>query len=189
MIQLQTDRLIIRDHLPEDLQAMHSLLSNPVAMHYLQDIRTCTPDATALNLETALAENNRLDRELFFFAIIDRQTGAYIGEIGYTVKVRTPEGSIVGLGYFIKPEYWGRGITTEAAKAVLRYAFEEGGVVKVESGCLRDNGASQAVMIKLGMMKEADLRKHVWHDGALRDRVEYGMLKEDWECLCITTKQ
>ena len=189
MIELQTERLIIRDHVPEDLPAMHGLLSNAVAMHYLPDIRTATPEESLGNLETALAENSRLDREKFFFAIVDRRTGEYIGEIGYTVTVRTPQGSIAGLGYFIKPQFWGKGITTEAARAVLRYAFEEGGVVKMECGCIRDNGASQAVMIKLGMMKEADLRKHVWHDGALRDRVEYGMLREDWECLNIASRQ
>lgn len=182
MIQLTTDRLIIRDHVQEDLQALHGLLSNPIAMYYLDDIRTATLDESVLNLETALAENSRLDREKFFFAIIDRQTGAYIGEIGYTIRVRTPEGSIAGLGYFIKPEHWGKGITTEAACAVLRYAFEEGGIVKMETGCIRDNGASQAVMIKLGMMKEADFRMHVWHDGAFKDRVEYGMTKDDWIC-------
>ncbi len=182
MIRLQTDRLIIRDHLPEDLQAMHSLLSNPAAMYYLEDIRTSTLEETLQNLEIALAEGNRLDREKFFFAITDRRTGEYIGEIGYTVRLKTPDGSVVNLGYFLKPEHWGRGIATEAARAVLRYAFEEGGAVKVETGCIRDNIASQAVMIKLGMMKEADLRLHVWHDGELKDRVEYGMTKDDWIC-------
>lgn len=180
MIALQTERLLIRDHLPEDLLPMHRLLSDPVAMYYLDDIRTQTLDETRQNLNAALAENGRADREKYFFAIIGREHGRYIGEIGYTVKIRTPVGCITGLGYFILPEYWGRGIVTEAARVVLRFAFEQGGVVKVETGCIRDNGGSEAVMKKLGMAKEADFRQHVWHDGRFRDRVEYGMTREEW---------
>jgi ribosomal-protein-alanine N-acetyltransferase len=180
MIQLYTGRLVIRDHLPEDFECMHRLLSDAAAMYYLDDIRTRTPDETRQNLETALSENTRPDREKYFFAILERETGRYAGEIGYTVNVKTPKGHMAGLGYFLLPELHGRGIATEAAREVLRFAFEEGGVVKVETGCIRENIASEAVMKKLGMKKEADLRSHVWHDGRFKDRVEYGLLKEDW---------
>lgn len=40
MISLKTERLIISDHTPDDLAAMHTLLSDPIAMYYLPDIKT-----------------------------------------------------------------------------------------------------------------------------------------------------
>jgi ribosomal-protein-alanine N-acetyltransferase len=182
MICLTTVRLTVRDHIPEDLEPMHRLLSDASAMRYLPDIRTSTLEETRQNLETAISENSRPDREKYYFAVLDRATGKYIGEIGYTVKILTPNGCVAGLGFFILPGWWGRGVTTEAARAVLRYAFTDGGVVKMETGCLKENGASEAVMMKLGMVKEADFKLHVWHEGKLRDRVEYGLTRDEWAC-------
>ncbi len=181
MIRLETERLVVRDHLPGDLLPMHELLSDRRAMHYLRDIMTDDLDGTRQNLKTALAECVRPDREKYFFAITDRESGGYIGEVGYTVLLRTSVGSVANLGYFILPEFWSRGYTTEAARTVLDYAFSEGCVVKMETGCIRDNGASEAVMKKLGMVKEADYTMHVWLDGKLRDRVEYGLTIEQWQ--------
>lgn len=183
MIVLQTDRLLIRDHIPEDLQPMHRLLSDHQTMQYMEDIRTSALEETRQNLCVALAENGRADREKYFFAITESASGRYIGDIGYTVKLKTPEGCVVGMGYFILPEFWGRGIVTEAAREVLRFAFEHGGVIKMETGCLKENGASEAVMKKLGMTREADFKLHVWHDGQLKDRVEYGMTRDEWALL------
>lgn len=177
---LKTERLIIRDHAPEDLGPMHRLLSDAKAMYYLDDIRTRTLDETRMNLKAELAEIGRPDRVKFYFAILEKASGEYVGEIGYTIKASAPAGSVANLGYFILPGYWGRGLTTEAAREVLRFAFRQGGVVKMETGCIRDNGASEAVMKKLGMTKEADFRLHVLHDGRLKDRVEYGMTGEQW---------
>lgn len=36
-------------------------------------------------------------------------------------------------------------------------------------------------MIKCGMIKEADFKEYIWHNGKLKDRVEYGILKSEWK--------
>lgn len=181
MLRFETKRLVLRDHIPDDLSSMHILLSDRKAMYYLDDIQTDGLDGTCRNLETAISEANQTNRRKFFFAILEKESGEYIGEVGYTVTVQTPLGCIAGLGYFIKPAYWGRGITTEASREVLRYAFEQGDIIKMETGCISENAASEAVMKKLGMTREACLRCHVWHDGRFKDRVEYGMLRDEWK--------
>lgn len=177
MVVLKTERLVISDHAHEDLEPMHRLLSDPDAMYYLPEIKTNTLEESSENLNTSIAENGLADRKKYFFKIIDRHSNQYIGEIGFTVILDTPAGRIGNLGYFILPEYWGKGIVTEAAHTVIRFAFEEAGVIKIETGCLKENKPSEKVMIKLGMVKEADFRMHVWHDGCLKDRVEYGLVK------------
>ena len=53
MICLTTKRLIIRDHVPEDLATHHQLLSDPQVMHYLPDIATDSFEASKINLQNA----------------------------------------------------------------------------------------------------------------------------------------
>jgi len=181
LIRLETKRLVIRDHRPDDIESVNGLLSDPEAMYFLPDLKTDSLGHSQENLDAALCEIGLDSRTRFFFCIESKEGSRYIGEIGFTVRLDTPHGKVVNLGYFIRPEFWGAGIATEAAREVIRFAFEDLNVVKIETGCIKDNRASERVMQKTGMIKEADYRKHIWHDGLLRDRVEYGLLREEWE--------
>lgn len=180
MLILETERLIVRDHVYEDLETMHKLLSDPEAMYYLDDIKTESVEGTLDNLLTAINEVGLEKRTKYFFRIEAKKDNSYIGEIGFTVRLDTPLGKVAELGYFILPEYWGQGITTEAAAEVLRFAFEKAGIIKIEVGCIKDNIGSEKVMKKLGMIKEADFVMRVWHDEAFKDRVEYRLTKDEW---------
>jgi ribosomal-protein-alanine N-acetyltransferase len=187
MVEMLTERLRIRDHVASDLEAMHQLLSDPVAMRYLPDLHTESLAQSRENLDQAMAETGEAAdaaaRKRWFFAVTDRVSGRYLGEIGYTVITDSPVGKVAQLGYFLLPEAWGQGIAVEAAEAVLRYAFTVGLVFKMETGCLRENSASERVMQKLGMTREADLRYHALHEGVLKDRVTYRMLHSEWTAL------
>jgi [ribosomal protein S5]-alanine N-acetyltransferase len=183
MINIETDRLIIRDHIEEDMDSLHNLLSDEKAMHYLSDIKTSTLDESKQNLYEAIKESHLENRTKYFFAIIEKATNNYIGEIGYTVVIDCPYGKVVNLGYFILPIHWGKGFVTEAARAVMDYAFTSGNVIKIETGCIKENVGSERVMKKVGMIKEAEFVKHVLLHSKLYDRVEYRLLKEEWEKL------
>ncbi len=180
MISLETTRLTISDHTIEDLPDIHRLLSDSRAMYYVEDLRTNSLEESLQNLSTAIEEAGLEERKKYFFRIADRTTGEYIGEIGFTVTLNTPLGKLVNMGYFILPEFWGKGITTEAAREVIKFAFQKADVFKIETGCIKHNRASEGIMKRLGMIQEAEYKMKVWHDGALRDRVEYRLLKEEW---------
>jgi ribosomal-protein-alanine N-acetyltransferase len=181
MTSLLTERLRIRDHVPEDLITHHELLSDRESMKYLPDIMTKSLEASKANLDTAIDESRLENRRRYFFRIEDTISGAFIGEIGYTVAAETPFGKLVDLGYFIKKEYWGKGYTAEALKRVMAFAFEENNVYRIYTGCLKENAGSERVMLKCGMIKEAEHKAAVLHDGKLKDRVEYRLLKYEWE--------
>lgn len=180
MIKMETSRLIIRDHIEDDIDSLHKLLSDEKTMYYLQDIRTDTLDQSKQNLYEAIKESRLNARIKYFFAITMKESNEYIGEIGFTVKIDCSHGKVVELGYFVLPSFWGKGIVTEAAKGVISYAFNKVDVIKIETGCIKDNIGSEGVMKKLGMIKEAELKKHVLLDSKLYDRVEYRLLKEEW---------
>lgn len=180
MIRLTTNRLIIRDPLPLDIDDWHRLLSDPKTMYYLQDIMTNSLEESRKNLETAIAETQSPNRTKYFLAIEDKVTGAFIGTVGYTITNTTPIGKVAGAGYFILPEYHGKGIMTEAFREVIRFAFEDDNVYRIETGCLIENKASERVMQKCGLIKEAECKAYDWHDGSLKDRVEYRLLRDEW---------
>ena len=187
MVKLETERLIIRDHMKSDIMPLHSLLSDKKTMYFLEDLITNSLEESDQNLSVSIEEASLENRSKYFFAIQLKDSLNYVGEIGFTVLIDCPEGRVVEMGYFILPEYWGLGIVTEAACRVIQFAFEEAGVVKIEIGCNKENIGSERVMQKLGLIKEAELKKHSLLYDRLWDRVEYRVLKEEWPPLFIET--
>ena len=181
MIQLYTERLIIRDHFLNDLPEHHELLSDEKSMKYLPDIQTKNIEESKANLIKSIEEANSKHRKLYFFRMEDKNTKEYIGEIGYTVTKETLFGKMVDIGYFTKEKYWGKGYTTEALKKVIEFAFEKDNVYRISTGCIKENKGSEKVMIKCGMIKEAEHKEYQLHENKLKDRVEYRLLKYEWK--------
>jgi len=180
MVYLETKRTIIRDHILEDLPTHHLLLSNPDVMYYLQDVQTTSIEDSRINLQNAMDDIQNPQRTKYYFRIESKETKALIGEIGYTVHDFTPAGKLVDVGYFAHEAFWGKGYVSEALTEVIRFAFEENGVFRMSCGCIKDNAGSERVMQKCGMIREAELRACEWHDGRMKDRVGYRLLKSEW---------
>lgn len=182
-IWLETERMILRDHRWEDLESHHGLISDPDAMYYLPEIRTHNLEESRMDLESSIEAIGKPDRREYFLRMEDKETGELIGETGYTVTQEHPVGKLVHAGYFSRRKFWGQGYMTEAFREILRFAFEENNVFRLTTGCDPENKGSERVMIKCGLIKEADMKQKVWMDGRMHDRVEYRMLKEEWERL------
>jgi len=180
MIHLSTKRLFIRDPLPSDIDGWHRLLSDPKTMYFLPDIMTRSLDESRQNLDVALDEAQKPNRTKYFFTIENSEIREFIGTVGYTVIKETPLGKFAGSGYFILPEYHGQGYMTEALNEVIRFAFEDDGVYRISTGCITENRASERVMQKCGFTKEAEFKCYTWHDGRIKDRVEYRLLRDEW---------
>lgn len=181
MIYLETDRLILRDYLPDDFENYLRLKTDPRTMYYLQDIQLHSPEEGKTDFEQVLSDMASPDRRFYFLHMELKDTREQVGSIGYTVMADTPVGKLVHLGYFTYPAFWGRGYTSEALKKVLEYAFTRNNVCRVTTGCLAENRGSERVMQKNGMIKEAEHLDYEWHDGKLKTRLEYRLLKREWE--------
>ena len=101
--------------------------------------------------------------------------------MGYTVTDNTLAGKLVHAGYFSYPKFWGNGYTTEALKKVQEFAFSEHDGYRVTTGCLAENVDSERVMQKCGLIKEAEHVDYEWHDGKMKTRLGYWLLKQEWE--------
>jgi ribosomal-protein-alanine N-acetyltransferase len=103
-----------------------------------------------------------------------------MGSIGYTISDTTPFGKIVHLGYMLLPEFHGQGYMTEAVKKVIGFAFTHDDCIRITTGCHKENEASRKVMENAGFRKEGERLKAVFHDGAMKDRLEYAINKDEF---------
>jgi len=178
---METDRLILREYVESDREAYFKLKSDKDTMYYLQDIQLFSREEANKDFENVLIDMKSEERKFYFFHIELKATQEQVGSVGYTVVDKTPLGKIVHAGYFIYPQFWNNGYVTEAFKKVLEYAFTENHVYRVTTGCLAENIGSERVMIKCGLIKEAEHIDWEWHDGKMKNRLEYRLLKREWE--------
>jgi len=179
-IELETQRLILRDYCEDDFPEYFRLKSDPKTMYYLQDIQLFTKEEAYEDFCTVLDDMKKSDREFYFLHAELKDSHEQVGSVGYTVTGDTPMGKMVHVGYFIYPKFWGKGYTTEALKRVLEFAFLDNNVYRVSTGCLAENIGSERVMQKCGLIKEAEHIDYEWHDGKMKTRLEYRLLKKEW---------
>ncbi len=181
MIRLETDRLILRDYTEQDFEAYFRLKSDPQTMYYLQDLWVHSRAEARSDFSDLLSDQAAPSRRFCFLHMELKGSHEQVGSIGYTVIDSTPVGKLVHLGYFTYPKHWGNGYTSEALKRLLEYAFTENNVYRVTTGCLAENRGSERVMQKNGMIREAERPDYEWHDGKLKIRLEYRLLRPEWE--------
>jgi [ribosomal protein S5]-alanine N-acetyltransferase len=84
------------------------------------------------------------------------------------------------IGYVIAPDYWRKGIMTEALHAVLKFGFEELELNRLEAHCEEENVGSWRVMEKCGMKHEGILREKVYIKKRFRSMKMYSILRKEW---------
>lgn len=92
-----------------------------------------------------------------------RQTGKLIGTVGFKQISHTHLRA--DLGYELDPQWWNRGIMTEAVKAVTAFGFEKLNLHSVEANITPGHIASQRVLEKMGFRNEAHFRENYFYEG------------------------
>lgn len=111
-----------------------------------------------------------------------RDEGVAIGSIGFEKDPRRIDVRGLELGYSLARKYWGKGIMTEAAFAVVDYAFKNTDVEIISITTSPHNERSKRVIEKLGFIYEGCLRySYRIYDGSVRDTMVYSMTGEEWE--------
>lgn len=152
-IILETPRLILRHQVLSDLDALWMLYCNPNITKYIPDAPRSREEAQE-ELEWHMNGHPRFP-ELGLWATIHKETGKFIGRCG--LLPWTIEGQYdVEVAYTIAEEYWGQGLGTEAAQAILNYGFEKLNLNRLICLIDEENIASQKVAKKIGMRFEKE---------------------------------
>jgi ribosomal-protein-alanine N-acetyltransferase len=102
--------------------------------------------------------------------------GELVGAAGLRFELAHKRGE---LGYWIARAHWGRGIASEAVRALVEHAFEALALERVFAHHFAWNPASGRVLEKAGLRREGLLRGHVQKDGRAADNVVYGLARAD----------
>jgi RimJ/RimL family protein N-acetyltransferase len=109
----------------------------------------------------------------FAIAIGDQAVGGIGLDLQVDVFRRSAE-----IGIWLGEAHWGRGIATEAVRALTNFAFTNLDVCRVYAGVFEWNPASMRVLEKAGYSVEGRLRKSVTKDGQTIDRMLYAIVRE-----------
>ena len=154
---LETDRLILRRLIPEDLDNLFTLYRDPEIRRFFPDSPdgTLTYEQTKEELEWFL-NGHPEHPELGLWATIYKETNQFIGRCG--LLPWTLEGQYeVEIAYLLDKQYWRRGLASEAAQAILHYGFEQLGLSRLVCFIDPANIASQGVAEKIGMTLEKEM--------------------------------
>jgi RimJ/RimL family protein N-acetyltransferase len=145
---MRTERLVRRQWRPADREPFAALNADPEVMrHFPATLNRAESDALVDRLAAAI------DREGYgLWALEVIGTGEFIGFTGIQVpSFDAPFMPATEIGWRLARSAWGHGYATEAARAAVRFAFDERGLAELLSFTAVSNLRSQAVMRRIGM--------------------------------------
>lgn len=119
-------------------------------------------------------EDARDDKAYALF-VFREDDGALIGGITLS-NVRRGVAQTASLGYWAGEKFAGKGYTTAAVRAVVRYAFDDLDLHRVEAACQPDNIASHRVLEKAGFTHEGQAKAYLKINGKWRDHLLFGIV-------------
>ena len=145
---LTTERLLLRSWTPQDLSPLAARNQDAEVMRYFPRIHSREESAANLERMRSLIEVKGWG----FWAIEDRQSGAFIGMAGLHQQGEGfPNGPLVEIGWRIARRFWRQGYALEAASASLDFAFEQLNLGAVHAFTSLLNTPSWRLMERLGM--------------------------------------
>ena len=174
--ELHTPRLRLREFRMDDAPVLFAIHSDPQVMRYWS-YPAWTEMAQA---ERKVADILRQRREdgLLVWAICDATGDRLLGSCA-VFDIR-PEQGRAEIGYSLHRDWHGRGLASEALRAVLHYLFDGLGLRRIEADTDPRNTPSRRVLEKLGFVHEGLLRQRWDVNGELCDTALYGLLRREF---------
>jgi ribosomal-protein-alanine N-acetyltransferase len=174
---LETERLILREMIPADAEAIFRIRGDYEVTKY--NIGTAYDRLEqAADLIAAMAQAYREEKEVRW-GITLKSDDTVIGMVGYNYWIRRDaRGSV---GYDLARAYWGQGIMTEALRAVVTFGFRRMDLNRIEADADARNPASARVLAKVGFRQEGLQREQFYEDSSFNDLVLFALLRKDFK--------
>lgn len=175
---IETERLILREHLNADAKALFALRSNKEVMRYID--RENPKDIEETEAKIRLVHEGFNSRISIAWVIaLKENPDEMIGEIGY---YRTNlDNYRAEVGYMLQSNFWRKGIISEALNRVLTFGFQEMKLHSISANINPGNDASRQILLKHGFQKEAYFKEDYYFRGEFLDSEIYGLLNRDWK--------
>lgn len=164
-MEIRTARLTLRSARPDDLEAMHAVLSDPRATLWWSTPLHETLEQTAAWLDGMIA--NGPDHPDFVIEL----DGRVIGKAGFW---RLPE-----VGYILHPDVWGQGLAAEAVGAAIDHVFLTRDIETLTADVDPENAASIRLLERLGFVRTG-FAERTWNIGGVwKDSLFFALSRAD----------
>ena len=177
---ITTDRLFLRQFKKSDSQAVFNIFSQDiVTKYYILDTMKKIEQAKKL-----VASNIGLYGKkagIRWAIVMKGKQDSVIGSAGFGSPNRKFHS--IEIGYSLHPDYWGKGIMTEALAAIFEHSFSQDFFMhlnRIEALVELGNKASTALLKKLGFQEEGIRREHGFWKGRYNDMRSFSLLRRDW---------
>ena len=167
---LETERLVLRQITLEDAPDIFALRSDPDAMKYIGRPR---PKVVA-DVHELIASMNELTVRIQWGATL-RNESQIIGTIGYHLIEKQHDRAEIG--YMLHPNYWNKGLMSEAIIAVVDFGFGKIGLHSIEARIDPENKQSAKILVKNGFTKEGHLKESFFYNGRFCDTGIYSLVR------------
>ncbi|WP_409253879.1 GNAT family N-acetyltransferase [Bacillus sp. SCS-153A] len=175
--ELETARLQLIEITEHRTERYFEIMSLEVVTRYygMESLKTLEQASDIIKSFRVGFEHKRSMR----WGIVIKETGAFIGTVGLNqLQVANKKAEI---GFEIHPDFWSNGYTSEAAHAVINYAFERLGLFRMGAITFLQNNASISLLEKMGFKKEGILRGFIYQNGVSNDTNVFSLLQPEWE--------
>ena len=177
--QLQTDRLMLRDWLPEDLVPFAAMSADPAVMATLGPLMT--QDEAAAVIGRLIDRRDQHGHT--FWALERREDARFIGFCGIIRGIVDPIANLPEVGWRLASVTWGRGYAREAAIASLNWGFDNLPDDRIWAITSVNNDRSWGLMERLGMTRHADMdfdHPNVADGSPLKPHITYSIRRDQW---------
>jgi aminoglycoside 6'-N-acetyltransferase len=175
-LPITTARLTLRVHRPADLEPLRAYYGDPEVARYLP-FEPWDDDLARDSMAKRLLRTGR-EGDCTSLGLVAELEGRVIGDVVMWCVDETRLRAEAGWAFH--PDVAGRGYATEAVRAVLGVAFSCYGMQRVFAQLDARNTRSARLCERLGMTREAHLRRDWWGKGEWSDSLVYGLLREEW---------
>ena len=149
---IETERLILRELRPSDLNGMFELDSDPNVHKYLGNKPVKTIEESQKILESFINQYN--ERGIGRWAAIEKSSGEFIGWTGLRLNTEYNMNGFTeyyDVGYRLIKRFWGKGYATESGNAAVNYAFDTLKIPELYAVTEIGNQASHRALLKIGL--------------------------------------
>jgi RimJ/RimL family protein N-acetyltransferase len=175
---LETERLLLRPFGAGDLDALFAIHSRPDVARYLYWEPRTRDEVRGVLEEKVRGRVIGSEGDTLTLAVALKATTELIGEC--SLHLLSDEHRQGEIGFIVHPDHHGRGYATEAARVLLRLAFEDLDLHRVVGRLEARNTASARVLEKLRMRREAHLVENEHVKGEWQSELVYAILDREW---------
>jgi RimJ/RimL family protein N-acetyltransferase len=173
---LEAERVTLRPLRADDVHALFGLFSDPkVARFWSRPAMTHLSQARTLLRQ--IREGYR-SGEMLQLGIERKDDGVLLGTC--TLFQFHPQSRRAEIGYALASQHWRRGYMHEALQRLLRYAFDDLDLTRLEADIDPRNEASERTLLRLGFVKEGHMRERWIVGDVVSDSAVYGLLRREW---------